>query len=180
MIRRFARPYARVILELSKSPEAAQKIHGDLVRFDESRRLSKELVDLLDNPSFAYEAKAEIVRTLGDRLAVSEMSRRVLNVLVQNHRINMVDVGGRVADALRAMINEAMNVAVAQVRTAHALDKEETRRLQAALEKKLGQTVELEVTMDPSILGGFVAHVGSEIYDASVLGRIERLREAVA
>ncbi|HEY5610177.1 MAG TPA: ATP synthase F1 subunit delta [Thermoanaerobaculia bacterium] len=177
MIRRFARPYARVILELSKSPEAAQKIHGDLVRFDESRRLSKELVDLLDNPSFAYEAKAEIVRTLGDRLAVSEMSRRVLNVLVQNHRINDT---GAIADALRAMINEAMNVAVAQVRTAHALDKEETRRLQAALEKKLGQTVELEVTMDPSILGGFVAHVGSEIYDASVLGRIERLREAVA
>lgn len=177
MIRRFARPYAKVILELAKSPEAAQTIHGDLARFDESRRSSKELIDLFDNPGVSYEAKAAIVRKLGDRLAVSEMTRRVLDVLVQNHRINDT---GAIANALRAMINVSMNVAVAQVRTAHALSDDETRRLQAALEKKLDQRVELEVTTDSSILGGFVARVGSEIYDASVLGRIERLRGTVA
>lgn len=177
MIRRFARPYAKAIFEAAKSAEEAQKVHRDLARFDEARRSSEELVALLDNPAVTAEARGEIVEKIATRLVLSEMSRRVLAILVQNYRINDV---GAIAEALRAMINESLNVAVARVRSAHTLSDEEIKRLQGALEKKLGRKVEVELTTDPSILGGFVAQVGSEIYDASVLGRIEKLREAVA
>ena len=177
MIRRFARPYARAIMEVAKSPQDAQTVQRDLARFDDARRSSPELIALLDNPGVTAEAKNEIVGKIAARLNASEMTRRVLGVLIQNHRVNDL---GAIAEALRAMINESLNVAVAKVRSAHTLDEGEKMRLQAALERKLGRKVEVEVTTDPTILGGLVAQVGSEIYDASVLGRIEKLRDAVA
>ena len=52
--------------------------------------------------------------------------------------------------------------------------------LRRTLEKRFGQRVEVEITTDPRLLGGFVAKVGSEVYDASVIGKIDKFRGSLA
>ena len=105
-------------------------------------------------------------------------SRQVsLEVLIRNHRIN--DLGG-IVEALASYIREATNTVAADVRTAHVLSDAERAELQSTLERKFGRKVELGLTTDPALLGGFVAKVGSEIYDASVVGKIERFRESLS
>jgi F-type H+-transporting ATPase subunit delta len=105
------------------------------------------------------------------------MAVKVLGVLIQNHRINQL---GAIVEALTAMVNKALNIVVADVRSAHRLDSRETAELQAMLERKAGKRIEMHLTTDPELLGGFVARLGSEIFDASVAGKIQKFRTSLA
>jgi F-type H+-transporting ATPase subunit delta len=173
MIRRFARPYATAIMEVAGSPQVARKVHDELLRFDQARRSSGDLQEVFANPGIEASSKLAIAATIGGKLALSPLTMKVLEVLINNHRINDL---GAIAEGLSIMINTALDIVVAQVRTAHELEPAEVRDLTAALEKKTGKTVELQLTTDPTLLGGMVARIGSEIFNASVSGRIEKLR----
>ena len=59
------------------------------------------------------------------------------------------------------------------------LSDEDRAELQRTLEKKAGRKVEMVLTTDPTLIGGFVAKIGSEVYDASVLGKIDKFRESL-
>ncbi len=118
-----------------------------------------------------------VTNAIAGKLGVSDLAVKVLEVLIRNHRIN--DLGG-IVEALASYIREATNTVAADVRTAHALSDAERAELQSTLERKFGRKVELGLTIDPALLGGFVAKVGSEIYDASVVGKIERFRESLS
>ncbi len=84
---------------------------------------------------------------------------------------------GEILEALRQMVNDALGVSVAQVRSAMELDEREKSELQTTLEQRFGEKIDLELQTDPDLLGGFVAQIGSEVYDASVRGRLNKLRE---
>lgn len=173
MIRRFARPYAKAFMEIVPSPADAQKLHAALLQFESARKSSQELADVLGNPGIPTETKLGIVSAIAGRLETPQLGVRILEVLVRNQRINQL---GDILEAWREMINKATGVAVAKVRAAHELSADEREKLRTALEHKTGRRVELEVATDRSLLGGFVAQVGSEVYDASVIGQIHRFQ----
>lgn len=177
MIRRFARPYAKAIMDVAASTEKAAALHEELSRFAELLAGSEELQTVFENPGVETAGKARVAAAIATKLGISELGRRILDVLLGNDRINDV---ADVLEALGDMINSATNTVVAEVRSAHALDEAERDRLRRALESKLGQTIKLELTTDPSLLGGFVATVGSEVWDASVVSQINKLREKLA
>lgn len=177
MIRRFARPYAKAIMDVAASTEKAAALHAELSSFAELLAGSDELHAVFDNPGVESAGKARVVSAIATKLGISELGQRILDVLLGNDRINDV---ADVLEALEDMINSATNTVVAEVRSAHALDEAERDRLRLALESKLGQTVKLELTTDPSLLGGFVATVGSEVWDASVVSQINKIREKLA
>lgn len=176
MIRRFARPYARAIMDVMQSPEKTSGVRHELERFEQMRKASSELQELYANPGIERDAKMKVTSTLAKRLGLSEMAVKVLGVLIGNHRINDLEsiIGG-----LAEMIREATNTVAAEVRTANELSDEDKADLQRALEKKAGRKVEMIVTTDPELIGGFVAKIGSQVFDASVLGKIERFRESL-
>ena len=174
MIRRFARPYAKAIMEVAGSAEKANVLRGELMKFEEALKTSPELRDVYANPGIAFDAKKSITDTIVRKLKVSELAGRSIEVLVRNNRINDLSA---ILEALQTYVNESLGVAVAKVRSAKSLSPEELTKLADVLGKKLGRKVELDVTTDPKLLGGFIARVGSEVYDASVLGKINKFRE---
>ncbi|HVR42954.1 MAG TPA: ATP synthase F1 subunit delta [Thermoanaerobaculia bacterium] len=176
MIRRFARPYAKAMMELGGSPQQARALHEELARFEKARAGSPELVELFGNPAVDSDGKVAVAREIATRVGVSALGLRLVEVLVRHHRVNDLDA---VLEAWGEMIHEALGISVAEVRTAHALDRGEEASLRSALEAKLGRTVELRLTTDASLLGGFVAQVESEVWDASVRGKLNRFREAL-
>lgn len=177
MIRRFARPYARAILDVAGSPAAGQDVRSQLQRFEAARRGAADLHDLYANPGIDHAVKVKVTNAITARLGLSDLALKVLGLLISNHRINDL---GAIVEALGEYIRHATNTVAADVRTAHALSAAERAELQSTLERKFGRKVELEVTTDPALLGGFVAKVGSEIYDASVVGKIDRFRESLS
>lgn len=176
MIRRFARPYARAIMDIAKTPQVAAAVRDELARFEQVRAAAKDLQEVYANPGIAADAKRKITRTITQKLSMGELSSRVLEILIQNHRINDL---GSIVEGLAEMIRQATGTLAADVRAAHPLSDEERASLARTLEAKFGRKVEVTVTTDPALLGGFIAKVGSEVYDASVSGKINRFRESL-
>ena len=174
MIRRFARPYAHAIIDVAGSPQRANTVRAELDKFDQARRESVELQDIYSNPGIEVDAKFRITHAIANKLGLSDLTGKVLEVLIRNRRMNDLPA---IVDALATMINDELNIAVAEVRSAKKLSEQEVNELRKVLEKKFGKRVEIRVTTDPSLLGGFVAKVGSEIFDASVVGKINKFRE---
>jgi F-type H+-transporting ATPase subunit delta len=164
-------------MDVTKTAQAADALRVEITRFEDARRLSPELQEVFRNPGISSDAKKQIASTIGEKLQLSELAMKLIQLLVSSHRIN--DLGG-IIEALTASINAANGVVVADVRTAHPLDANEQQQLQRTLEQKFAKRVEIRLTTDPTLLGGFVAQVGSAIYDASVSGKIERFRESLA
>lgn len=177
MIRSFARPYVKAMLEVAATTEAAATLRDELTAFEHVRKSSSQLVDVFANPGFAMDSKLAVAATICEKLGLGELTRRVIQVLIHNHRINHLDA---ILEALVAGINEQLGRAVARVRSAHELTADERDALRAALEKRFGRTIELDLTTDDSLLGGFVAQLGSEVYDASVAGQLGKLRETLS
>ena len=177
MIRRFARPYARAIMDVTGSPKAANDLRHELEQFDAQRQKSSELQAFYDDPGIENDVKLKVTEQIATRIGVSALAVKVLDVLIRNHRINDL---GAIIDALAQYVNDALQIAVADVRTAHELNQNEQNQLRQTLEKKLGKKVELRLSADPTLIGGFVAQVGSEIWDASVSGKINKFRASLA
>lgn len=177
MIRRFARPYGRAILDVAQSPQRANTIRAELDKFSQALRESQELQDVYANPAIENEAKFKVTHAIASRLGLSDLTGKVLEVLIRNHRINQLDA---VVEALAQMVNDALNVAIVEVRSAHKLTEQELAQLRKTLEQKAGRRVEVRVETDPSLIGGFVAKIGSEVLDASVVGKINRFRESLS
>jgi len=177
VIRRFARPYARAIMDVVQSPAKGDAVRSDLARFDAARRESSDLREVYANPGIDNSAKLAITRTIAQRLGLSDVAVKVLEVLIQNHRINDL---GAIVDAVATMVRQQTGTVAAEVRSAHRLSDDELSSLRRTLEAKMGKKVEITATVDPTLLGGFVAKVESEIYDASVIGKINKFRESLA
>ena len=177
MIRRFARPYARAIMDAAGTPQKANELRGELLRFEAAMKSSAELREFYANPAVDEETKLKVTGTLARRMKMSELATRTLEVLVRFHRIN--DISDIVA-ALAAYVNQALGVAVAEVRSAKHLSPGEISQLADTLSRKVGKQVELDIRTDPALLGGFVAQIGSEIWDASVVGKINKFRESLS
>ncbi|HKR63677.1 MAG TPA: ATP synthase F1 subunit delta [Thermoanaerobaculia bacterium] len=177
MIRRFARPYARAFMDAAGSPQKANELRGELVRFAAALRNSRELQELYANPAVDLESKLKITNQLARRMKAGELATKVLEVLVRNHRINDIDA---ILEALATYVNSALGVAVAEVRSAKNLSADEIQELASTLSKRVGKSVELDIRTDPKLLGGFVVKIGSEIWDASVAGKINKFRESLS
>jgi F-type H+-transporting ATPase subunit delta len=176
VIRRFARPYARAIMDVLGSPEKANAVRRELESFSAALQQSSDLRDLYANPGIDNDSKVKITGTVAKRLGLSDMAVKILGVLLANHRINDL---AAINEAVAAMVNDALGVVVADVRSAHRLNDAEIVELQKTLERKAGKKVEIHLVTDPTLLGGFVAKMGSEILDASVSGKIEKFRTSL-
>jgi F-type H+-transporting ATPase subunit delta len=176
LIRRFARPYAKAILDVAQSPQRANTVRVELEKFEQMRRTASDLQEVYANPAIDVDAKFKVTHAIASRLGLSDLTGKVLEVLIRNHRINQLDA---VVGALEHMVNEQLNVAVVEVRSAHKLTEQELAQLRKTLEQKVGKRVEVHLETDPALIGGFVARIGSEVYDASVVGKIHRFRESL-
>jgi len=177
MIRRFARPYARAIIDAAGSAQKANEIRGELMRFESSLRGSSELRDLYASPAIDESTKLGVTQKIAAKMRLSELAAKTLEVLVRFHRIN--DIAAILA-ALAAYVNQELGVAVAEVRSAKSLSPDEIAQLADTLGKKVGKKVQLDIRTDPELLGGFVARIGSEVWDASVIGKIHKFKESLA
>ena len=176
MIRRFARPYAKAIFEVAASPEKANALRAELEKFEQARAAAPDLQAMYANPGVEYDAKTRVTHAIATRLGMSDLAGKVLDILTRNRRINDLN---SIVEALAEMVRQATGTLAADVRSAQPLSNQDIAELRQTLEKKFGKRVEVKVTTDASLLGGFVAKVGSEVYDASVAGKIAKLRTSL-
>lgn len=138
---------------------------------------SAELREFFVNPAIPAAQKVMILDKLNARLGMMKQLRNLIAVLIDNDRIGHV---AEVAAAYRSLLQEQMGIKPAEIVTARELGKEERDALVAEVGKLAGARIDATFKQDKSILGGTVVRIGSTVYDGSVRGRLERLREQLA
>jgi F-type H+-transporting ATPase subunit delta len=137
---------------------------------------SRDLREFFENPAVPVTQKVAILDKLNARLGLQKELRNLIAVLIHNDRIAHVS---EVAAEYRRILQEQLGIRPAEITTARELDKDERDKLVAEVAKLAGARVDATFKLDKSILGGTVVRIGSTVYDGSVRGRLERLREAL-
>jgi F-type H+-transporting ATPase subunit delta len=169
-----ARRYARALHALASEAQRADAIAEELTKFEQLLSGEPELCEALLRPWVKATTKRAIVLEVANRLGVSPLTRNFLALVAQRRRL---DVLGEIIAAYRATLDEASGRIRARVRSAAPLGDVERAVLRERLGRRLGKTVLLDTEVDPSLLGGFVAEVGSRVLDVSVAGQLGALRE---
>jgi F-type H+-transporting ATPase subunit delta len=129
------------------------------------------------NPAIPLSAKLAAVDEIASSLEASDLAKRLLAMLTENYRLPHL---ANVTAAVRQEVKQRLGIINAQVTSAVPLEESQTLQLRQMLESSLGKKVELEVSVEPALLGGFVAQVGSRRYDVSLKGQLERMTEEMA
>ncbi|HUD53787.1 MAG TPA: ATP synthase F1 subunit delta [Terracidiphilus sp.] len=173
----FVSRYARAFLDVVTSARLdTAAIDKQLADFEATWDGSPELQTFFRNPAVAAVQKVAILDKLNAKLGLQRELRNLLAVLINNDRIGQVH---EVAAAYRAELRARLGIREAEIVTARELGDDERNTLIAGVGKLAGARVEAIFKLDRSILGGAVVRIGSTIYDGSVRGRLERLREVL-
>jgi F-type H+-transporting ATPase subunit delta len=117
-----------------------------------------------------------ILDKLNVEMGLQKELRNLLAVLINNNRIANV---AEVAADWRRILQEQQGIRPAEIVTARELSEEERNAIQAEVAKLAGAKIEATFKLDKGILGGTVVRIGSTVYDGSVKGRLERLKESL-
>ena len=130
-----------------------------------------------ENPAIAAQQKRAVLDAIAKREGLSRQVRNFAAVLIDHRRMHFYD---SMVEQLGHELNARMGFAEAQITSSRDLSEPEKRVLESQVEKLTGKKVRARYSRDPSILGGAVVRIGSTIYDGSVLGQLERIREQIA
>ena len=168
------RRYAEAAFEIATRDDSIETWRRDL---DAAASTLDEggLMDVLANPALPLDQRQHVVDRVFDGL--SQPARNLVALLVKRRRIEQLP---RVAAEFGRLDDQRQGIVHASATSALPLTDTEIRALTARLEQMTGGTVALRTEVDESLLGGLIVQVGSRLIDASVRGRLERLRNQLA
>jgi len=172
-VARYAQAFADVITAAKLDTTA---IDRQLTDFLATWNGSRELREFFVNPAVPAAQKIAFLDKLNSKLGLQKELRNLIAVLIHNDRIAQVS---EVAMAYRRILQEQMGIRPAEIVTARELGKDEQEKLVAEVARLAGARVDATFKLDKSILGGTVVRIGSTVYDGSVRGRLERLKETL-
>ena len=169
-----AQVYARALFDAAKDKDELDEVREDLATFADAVADSHDLQVFLFSPYFSTDEKTD-----GLRRAVEGGGETFLNflaVLLENHRMPVIL---RVRREYEDLWDEEHHLLPVEVTSAVELDESVVRSIGERIEERTGRRVELTAKVDPNVIGGLVLRVGNRILDASVHGRLERLRRQI-
>jgi F-type H+-transporting ATPase subunit delta len=168
-----ARPYARAAFEMARSNNALGDWAGKLA-FAAQVAADPRVTALFGDPRVAQADLAALVTPEGE--AADSPFAGLVRVLAENGRLPVLPEIGALFEQLK---NEAERVLKVNVRSATAIDAGDTAKLKDALKRRFGRDIEIEQSIDASMLGGAVIDAGDVVIDGSVRGRLARLEQAL-
>jgi F-type H+-transporting ATPase subunit delta len=172
--------YASALVDVATDPKAGGDPHTllrELRGFEEVFTTSAELRNALTTPAVPPARKRAVVGRIGQKLGISRIARNFLFVLADHRRIAIL---AEVLEAFELLLDERLGFARAEVSSAAELDQRQRELLAGELERLSGRKVRTRFSVDPALVGGVVARIGSTVYDGSVRGRLQALGRRLA
>ena len=167
--------YARALFDATLDEKRLEPVREQLQQLVEAEAVVPELRELLRNPQLDPRSKRAALEDLLS--GADELLRNFLLVLVDKGRAGQLEEIAREFERLAA---EQEGIVRAELTTAVELSDAEAKKLLKQIEQASGQKVEATRSVDPDLIGGMILQVGSRRLDASVRGRLERLRRELA
>ena len=168
--------YATAFVDIAESQNKIDSVEKDLNDLESMVQGSEDLQKLMNSPLISQEEKIKAVQAIGAKAKFQDVTVNFLSLLAQNSRLNMTMP---IINTVRAEISRRRGEISAQIQTAFKLSKEQEKALQESLAKAVGQAVAINVEVKQDLIGGMVVTVGSQMFDASVKRKLERLKIAM-
>lgn len=171
---RYARAFTDVVMEKKLDPRKVEDELGAFVKIVESAPV---LRTVWENPSVAARQKHAVLDQIIARIGASLWLRNFIAVLIDHRRVAALP---EIARQFELELNERMGMADAEVTSARELSIEERQALEERVGELTGKKVRARYKTDAKVLGGAVVKVGSTIYDGSIRGQLQKLKEALS
>ena len=166
-----ARTYAQAFFDAAKEKGRLDRVGEELAEFVDALHEVPELNELLRNPELDPPAKADALDAVLE--GADELVRNFLRLIAAKGRAAQIEEIAKEFEALVAAEQAILNV---ELTTAYELSEKEAQGIVKQIEAASGRTVDASRSVDPHLLGGLVLKAGSLQVDASVRGRLDRLR----
>lgn len=166
--------YARALFEVAQKEADVTVVESDLKAVVAAAAENPELGRVLGNRALPDAVRRNIVVAVGEKLGVSVPVGKLLGLLADRGRLELLP---EIAAIFTERLLDYRNVLQADVTTAVPLSPEAAERLEATLSSATGKQITMRVTVDPALLGGVVARVGSTVYDGSVRTQLKKMRD---
>lgn len=168
--------YATALFELALETNAIEAVKTELDRFDALVADSADLTRLVRSPVFSTEEQLQALSAVLERMGIRGLAANFLQLAASNRRLFAVR---DMIKAFRALVARHKGEATAEVTVAEPLKGEHVDALRAALKSVSGKDVDLDVKVDPAILGGLVVKLGSRMVDSSLRTKLNALKHAM-
>ena len=176
MISAVAERYGGSLYELAAEAKQVDRVASDLDGFEALLSGSDDLKRLVGSPVFSADDQLKAISAILDKAGITGLVGNFLRVVARNRRLFAVP--GMIR-AYRRIAAEARGEVAADVVSAHALTAAQQTELKAALKSVAGKDVTINLTVDPSLLGGLVVRIGSRQIDTSLRTKLASLRLAL-
>jgi F-type H+-transporting ATPase subunit delta len=171
---RYARAFVDVVIDGRLD---ANRVLQELESMAATARDNQQLRQVWESPAIAADQKRSLLDAIVARQSISRPVRNLIAVLIDHRRIASLE---QVVKDFRQELDRRLGFAEAEISSARELSDSEKRALESQVERLSGKKVRARYSQDASLLGGAVVKLGSTIYDGSVSGQLEKLREQLS
>ncbi len=170
--------YARALTDVIFSAKLdAAKTVQDLKDINATIEQSKDLRFAWESPAVPQQKKLNLLDAVAGKAGLVKQVRNFIAILIDQRRLNMLP---EMIAQVQAQVNERLGFADAEVTSSRPLADDERKALESQIAKATGKTVRASYAQDKALLGGAVVKVGSTIYDGSVRGKLQRMKQQIA
>jgi F-type H+-transporting ATPase subunit delta len=168
--------YASALFDLARDQRQIESVGNSLDALIQALVDSREFAELIASPLVSREAAGKAFAALAPQLNLDPITTNFLGVLARNGRKRELRA---VIGAYRRLAAEHRGEATADVVTARPLNDGQLSALKQQLRARAGRDVNIDAAVDPNILGGIVVKLGSQMIDASIRTKLNRLALAM-
>lgn len=168
--------YATAIFELADQSASLDRVAEDMRSIKEALAASDDLRRLVRSPLLKREDQGRAFASVIARLGVSDLTRKFIGLVAKNRRLFALEA---MIDAFLADLARRRGEMTARVTSANKLNAAQTAALTDRLKQVMGAKVDVDITVDPALLGGMVVKVGSRMVDSSLRTKLNKLQLAM-
>jgi F-type H+-transporting ATPase subunit delta len=168
--------YANALFELARDNDAVDAVKADLDRFDGLIAQNPDLQRLVRSPVFSADEQARALTAVLAKAGIGGLAAQFLKVVASNRRLFAAHDMVR---AYRALVARHKGELTAQVTVAETLSEAHRAAIKDALKSVTGKDVDLDVKVDPAIIGGLVVKLGSRMVDSSLRTKLNSIKHAM-
>ncbi len=168
--------YANALFELALEGKAVDQVKSDLAAFDALVASSPDLTRLVRSPVFSADEQAKALSAVLDKAGIKGVAANFLRVVASNRRLF---AAREMIRGFNALVARHKGEVTAQVTVAERLNDARMNEIRDALKAVTGKDVQIDVDVDPSIIGGLKVKVGSRMVDASLRTKLNSIKFAM-
>jgi len=168
--------YASALLDLADEKKALDQVSGDLQGLRSLITQSEDLRRLLNSPVITREEQSKAMSVVMDRAGIGALTKNFVLVVARNHRLFALPA---MIEAYLAELARRRGEVTAEVTSARSLSDAQQAALLETLRGSVGGKVQLDLKVDPALIGGLVVKVGSRMIDSSLRSKLQRLQLAM-